>query len=42
MNFRESSLTARGRALTNILELSENEKVRSYISLKNFDQDKFF
>ena len=37
----ESSLTARGRALTNILELSENEKVRSYISLKNFDQDKF-
>ena len=29
----ESSLTARGRALTNILNLSENENVISYVSL---------
>ena len=37
----ESSLTARGRALTNILNLSENEKVRSYVSLRSFEQDQY-
>ena len=37
----ESSLTARGRALRNVLDLSESEKVASCISLQDFEQDKF-
>ena len=37
----ESSLTARGRALTNILDLSEDEKIRAFVSLRDFEQDAY-
>ena len=37
----ESSLTARGRALTNILDLPEDEKIRAFVSLRDFEQDAY-
>ena len=37
----EASLTARGRGLTNVLNLSNEETVKAFVCVSNFDQDKF-
>ncbi|MBT3445301.1 DNA gyrase subunit A [bacterium] len=37
----EASLIARGRGLSNVLNLSNDETVKAFVSIRTFDQDKF-
>lgn len=37
----EASRTARGKAIVNVVRFSEGEKIRAFVTLKDFDDDKY-
>ncbi|HHV37537.1 MAG TPA: DNA gyrase subunit A [Candidatus Cloacimonetes bacterium] len=37
----EASRTARGKAIVNFVRFSEGEKIRAFVTLKDFDEDKY-
>ena len=40
-NYLNLALRPEGRALTNILDLPEDEKIRAFVSLRDFEQDAY-